>query len=83
MKNYTKELNTYLFRRSWGELFNGLSNEDAGRLIKAVYSYVDGIEPKEEDFNNVFLISSYRMIVKQLNYSAKKHLMRLNILQDQ
>lgn len=35
--NHTKKLATFLFRRSWGEVFKGLPDEQAGKLIKSIY----------------------------------------------
>ena len=76
-KNYVKELNTYLFRKSWGELFSVLSDEYTGKLLKAVYSYADGAETYPENINKPLLSGIYKMIIGQLNSSSKKHLKRL------
>lgn len=76
-KNYVKELNTYLFRKSWGELFSALSDEDTGKLVKAIYSYGEGAESYPENINKPLLSGIYKMIIGQLNSSSKKHLKRL------
>lgn len=71
MPNYTTNINTFLFRRSWGEAFADLTDEQAGKLIKAVYGYIEGYDtlPDEPELKTI-----YKLIVKQLNHSAKKYL---------
>lgn len=78
MKNYTKDLNTYLFRRSWGELINAMSDEEAGKLLKAIYLYADGVEISADQLGTELLACVCRMIIRQLNHSSKKHLKRLS-----
>ena len=71
-ENYIKDIDTFLFRRSWGILFQNLSDEDAGKIIKALYRYADGEDTPLEEFGNQTLASIYSMLSGQLNYSAKK-----------
>ena len=77
MTNYVKELSTYVFRRSWGEVISTLSDEDAGKLFKAIYKYAEGEEVPESQLGAPVLVSVFRMIISQLNYSSRKHLSRI------
>ena len=78
--NHTKKLATFLFRRSWGEVFKGLPDEQAGKLIKAIYIYADGEDATPDD-PQVKLF--YKMITSQLNYSAGKYVKKVAIEADQ
>ena len=71
-KNYVKELDTFLFRRSWGELILSLSDEDAGKIIKGLYRFANGEDTPPEKFDSYTLASVYSMIRNQLNYSARR-----------
>ena len=70
--NYTKNIDTFLFRRCWGDLFLGLSDADAGKIIKALYRYTNGEETPPKDFGDRTLVSVYSMIIRQLNYSSRR-----------
>ena len=74
MTNYSVQIETFLFRRSWGEAFLALTDAQAGELIKAIYLYTEGGEPIIED---TMLRSIYGMMIKQLNISAKKYVQRI------
>ena len=78
--NYTTLLDTFLFRRSWGEVFSALSDEEAGELIKAIYRYADGLgrDPEKKE-----IISVYKMIIRQLNYSARRYAVKIGIADDE
>lgn len=79
-KNYTLCLDTFLFRRSWGELFTSLPDEQAGQLIKAVYAYCNGTESQLE---HPELQVWYNVITKQLNYSARKYAVKFGLSPDE
>jgi len=46
-----------LFRKSWGEDFQKLPDEEAGRLIKAIYAHVngEGVELEDTALSGVFM----------------------------
>lgn len=71
MDNYTAEIDTFLFRRSWGEAFKGLTDVQAGQLIKAIYLFVEGEDAEPED---PALKALYKVITAQLNHSSRKYL---------
>lgn len=77
MLNYAKMLDTFLFRRSWGEVFKALTDEEAGKLIKAVYLFTEG---EETLLQEPALQREYSMICKQLNQSSQKHTLKLATL---
>lgn len=41
-KNYTQFSNSFLFRRLWAEAICLLSDEDAGRIVKAIFTHTRG-----------------------------------------
>ena len=41
-QSYSKYINTFIFRRTWAELICLLSDEDAGKLIKAIFTHTKG-----------------------------------------
>lgn len=46
-----------LFRKSWGKDFQKLPDEEAGRLIKAIYAHVngEGVELEDTALSGVFM----------------------------
>ena len=73
MKNYSQAMETFLFRKSWGEIFRGLSDEKAGQLIKAIYTHATGESVTLEDTT---LNSILKTITKEIDLSAYKYLKR-------
>jgi hypothetical protein len=71
MKHYAEALNTFLFKRSWGEIFIALPDEQAGQLIKAIYNYTCGEDPVIEDRT---LQSVCKAITADLDGSAFRYL---------
>lgn len=62
---------------SWGEIFNGLSNEDAGQLAKHLFSYINDENPKSENaIVNVAFIGIRQTLKRDLkkyeNYIKKQ-----------
>lgn len=49
MINYSTELDTFLFRRSWGDVFKDLTEVQAGKLIKAIYLFTEGEDAAPEE----------------------------------
>lgn len=74
MTNYAKSLETYLFRKSWGNIFKTLPDEKAGMLIKSIYAFVEGEENTLEDPE---LTTFYKVITQQINHSSRKYLHNL------
>ena len=70
MKNYVEALNTVIFNKSWSPLFKTLDDENAGKLIKALFVFMNGEEVKIEDdqLNAIFLC-----IADQIERSARKY----------
>lgn len=56
-----------LFRKSWGEDFRNLPDEEAGRLIKAIYAHVngEGVEMEDTALSGVFM-----KITKEIDQTA-------------
>lgn len=79
MDNYSECINTFIFRKSWGEIFRTLPSEKAGRLIKAICAYTNGeeIELKEEPLDGIL-----RTITREINQSAYKYLLRSGYFDD-
>ena len=73
-RNYAKECNNFLFRKSWVDVFRALTNEQAGTLIKSVCNFITGVdEPPEDPVVNV----AYELTTAKLNDSCKRHLNNL------
>lgn len=68
MSEYAHYIATMMFFRSWRPMFSMLSNERAGELIKALFSFCDGESPKviEE------LVPSYSMMTAALDEGARR-----------
>ena len=77
--NYAAQLDTFIFRRAWGDILKDFSDEDVGAIIKAVFAYMDG---KETFFSEKTTRTVYRIITGQLNYSARKYLYKNNRLDE-
>ena len=74
MRHYSEAINTVIFQKSWTPIFQRLSEENAGKLIKAIYDFMNGEEPELDDDNlDVIFLS----MVDQIERSAKKYLARL------
>lgn len=71
MKNYSTNLNSFIFKRSWGEVFQALPDEDAGRLIKALYDHADGVDVELEDAT---LAAVYKSFAQEMDISALNYL---------
>ena len=64
--------NTFVLRTSYGEIFNEMSDKQAGLLIKAIFNYVaTGDEPV--GFNDVELKMAFRFIKQDIDYDSKKY----------
>ena len=74
MKHYSEAINTVIFQKSWSPIFEKLSDENAGKLIKAIYDFMNGGEPELE---NDTLDAIFLSMVDQIENSARKYLNRI------
>ena len=74
MKHYSEAINTVIFQKSWSPIFEKLSDENAGKLIKAIYDFMNGGEPELEDDT---LDAIFLSMVDQIENSARKYLNRI------
>lgn len=74
---YARKLSTVIFQKAWNNVFQELSDEDAGILIKALFSYMDG---NNVTLNDKSLNSVFRLIAEQIDVSAEKYLQRVGII---
>lgn len=74
MKHYSEAINTVIFQKSWTPIFQRLSEENAGKLIKAIYDFMNGEEPELEDDT---LDSIFLSMVDQIERSAKRYFSRI------
>lgn len=72
--NYSMQMDTFIFRRTWGEALKDLTDAEAGQLIKAVCAFTDG---EFTEFEDGSLNTLYKMITGQLNYSAKRYMKKV------
>ncbi len=79
MANYTVFIDTFLFRRSWSYAFKSLTDEEAGKLIKAIYKFTEGSTVK---LDKPELSIAYDMIVTQLNDSACRYADKIGLSYD-
>ena len=72
MSEYARYIATMMFFRSWRPMFQMLSDERAGELIKAIFAFCDGESPDVIDE----LLPSYSVMTSALDSGAKKCLER-------
>lgn len=68
MSDYAHYIATMMFFRSWRPMFQMLSNERAGELIKALFAFCDGENPEVIDE----LAPSYSVMTAALDDGARK-----------
>ena len=73
-KNYIKRLRTILLNKSWSKFFVQLSDEDAGRLVKALFNYAYGVQTDIEP--GTALRGIYEVLTHDVNRSAYMFLRR-------
>lgn len=69
MKHYVEALNTVIFNKSWTPLFKALSDENAGKLIKALFDFMNG---DKIDLEDTQLRAIFLSIADQIKHSARK-----------
>ena len=75
MGNYVEALNTAVFNKAWTPLFMSLSDENAGRLIKAIFDFMNGDEITIEDDQ---LKAIFLYISDQIEINAQKYYSKVN-----
>lgn len=71
---YCTQIRTHLFHHEWGYIIRALSDEDAGKLIKALYAFLYGEEPEIEDPTLNGLLQNYESFLeKGAKFYLKKH----------
>ncbi len=80
MKHYSEGMETFIFRKSWGEVFKVLPEDKAGQLIKAIYAHISGEEATIED---VMLNSVLKSITKEIDLNAYKFLLKAGYISEE
>lgn len=76
MSYYVRYINTVIFQKSWSRIFKTLSDEQSGKLIKALFEFMDGDTPELEDdtLDGIFL-----MMADQIENSARKYVIKAGL----
>ena len=77
MSYYVRYLNTVIFQKSWGQIFGRLSDEDSGRLVKALFAFMEGESPDIE--SDEMLWGVYLMMTEQIESSARKYVIKAGL----
>ena len=75
-KLYVERVKTVIFQKAWSNIFERLSDEDAGLLIKALFDFMDGKPTEIEDgrLDGIFLT-----MADQIETSARNYVRRSGI----
>lgn len=73
---YVTQLNSVIIQKSWSNIFGTLSDENSGKLIKALFLFMDGNEVEIEDKT---LDGIFRMMSEQIENSARKYVIRAGL----
>ena len=79
MINYTTNLETFIFKRAWAAIFEDLTDEQAGKLMKAIYCFLSGNDKLPED---PLIKPVYKIITHQLNESAHSYYAKIGLLHE-
>lgn len=69
MRYYVEAINTVIFQKAWTPIFESLNDEEAGRLIKALYSFMNGEKPEIDGTLRAIFLS----MADQIEQSARKY----------
>lgn len=69
---YVTYIRKLMFPRAWGHIFWDLSEERAGKLIQALYDFIDGQEDVEKELPND-LRSIFLTMAEEMESSAEKY----------
>lgn len=72
MENYTTYISQLRLNKGWGATFKDLTDDQAGKLIKAVFLYTEGAEAALDD---PVLRVLYKTITANINYAAQLEVM--------
>ena len=84
-RKYTAHINTFIFRRPWGELMSLLPDEDAGKLIKAICAHTRGEDAYKylADRDGLHLSAAVSAIITDIERSSKRFLSKRGILPEE
>ena len=71
---YSECIDTAIFYKSWSQVFERLTDEKAGQLIKAIYDFMNGGDPKLDD---PILGAILEIMTKQIENSARKYIEKI------
>lgn len=81
-KNYSKYMNTFIFRKIWGEYILLFSDEDAGKLIKAVFQHTAGESASEYLQDRKDLLRVAARMIHVLETNSISHLEKIGKLDE-
>lgn len=78
-KSYLKGMRTFIFRASWGQFMRYMTDEEAGKLIKAIFEHAQGKSAREylQAHNAENLQPFAGSIISELEASARKYCRRI------
>lgn len=84
-RNYAAQINTFVFRRTWAELINLTTDEDAGKLIKAICAHTRGESASEYLTNkdSPHLLPAAAVIINDIERNAKRFLSKRGVLPEE
>lgn len=71
--NYSQFMQSFLFRRAWGEILQTLPDEKAGQMFKAIFAHTNGESVTLED---VTLNGILKSITKEIDLNSYRYLER-------
>ena len=74
---YCRFLDNVLIPKSWGRAFEQMSDEEAGRLIKALFEYMDGKDPELEFRLKIV----FNVMAQQAEMSAKRYCYKAGVFE--
>ena len=74
MYDSLRRVNQALFQRSFYYIFRGLSDEEAGQLVKAVFATWASKAKKAKRPENIKIYPEYREIMRELDAAAERYL---------
>lgn len=75
-RNYSAHISTFVFRRTWAELINLMTDDDAGKLIKAICVHTRGENACEylTNIDSAHLLPAATVIINDIERDAKRFL---------
>jgi len=69
-----RRVNQVLWMRSFHYIFRGLSDEEAGQLVKAIFATWSSKAKKATPPKNLRIYPEYREIMREINAAAERYL---------